>query len=184
MFSKVKALNFAEVHQNLHRFSWCFQFNIQMVLWESALMSFRLLVSAWNLKANFSEGKQMGECSLLSFNSLKSLSSLWFYVPCWVVPVCFWAFSLCSILWTSIFFFRNSCLFFFFLLFFAICWLHLSKWQRMSCGAELSPDQDGEQLLALMMMAPTDCTRCRFVKWDMLCAAYLEPHFSLACENK
>lgn len=117
MFSKVKALNFAEVHQNLHRFSWCFQFNIQMVLWESALMSFRLLVSAWNLKANFSEGKQMGECSVLSFNSLKSLSSLWFYVPRWVVPVCFWAFSLCSILWTSIFFFRNSCLFFFFFFF-------------------------------------------------------------------
>lgn len=54
----------------------------------------------------------------------------------------------------------------------------------MSCGAELSLDQDGEQLLALMMMAPTDCTRCRFVKWDVLCAAYLEPHFSLACENK
>lgn len=131
MFSKVKALNFAEVHQNLHRFSWCFQFNIQMVLWESALMSFRLLVSAWNLKANFSEGKQMGECSLLSFNSLKSLSSLWFYVPRWVVPVCFWAFSLCSILWTSIFFFRNSCLFFFFsffLLFAGFIFLNDKGW--------------------------------------------------------
>lgn len=131
MFSKVKALNFAEVHQNLHRFSWCFQFNIQMVLWESALMSFRLLVSAWNLKANFSEGKQMGECSVLSFNSLKSLSSLWFYVPRWVVPVCFWAFSLCSILWTSIFFFRNSCLFFFFsffLLFAGFIFLNDKGW--------------------------------------------------------
>lgn len=53
----------------------------------------------------------------------------------------------------------------------------------MSCGAELSPDQDGEQSLALMM-ASTDCACCGFVKWEMLCAAYLEPHFSLACENK
>ena len=92
-----------------------------MVLSELVLMNFKLLVSTWNLMVNVWEGKQMGQWSLLSFDSEKPPLLALILCPILGVIVCFWALGFCSVLRTCFLLETHA---------FCICRHPVSKWWR------------------------------------------------------